>query len=656
MRELTALDWLIVVGYLALALAAAILVSRRASRSIESYFVADRDLPWWWLGTSMVATTFAADTPLVVTGMVAAHGIAGNWFWWSWAVSHVSTAVVFAALWRRSGVLTDAELVELRYAGRSAMLLRGFKAIFFAVLINGIVLGWVFRAMSKIAQPFVHWDAWLGADRFAALDAAWPDWLLFGTLGDTLTVLALFAMVVLYSTMGGIRGVILTDLIQFAIAMVGSIVFAVYAVGAVGGVDGLMAGLVEHYGDPSQILALVPGADAAWLPVQVFLIYLAVQWWAQYFSDGSGYIAQRLFTAKSDAHAEGGGLWFCVANYGLRTWPWILIGLVSLVLFPLGAEGGGGAAGATGVAGAAGADALAGVAGVAGAGASGADAAAAMVAGDREMAYPVLMALLLPAGVLGLLFASLLAAFMSTVDTHINWASSYLVNDLYRRFVRPAASQRELVAASRVAVVAISLLAIVIASHIGSVEKAWKFFVALGAGLGLPAILRWLWWRVNAWTEIAGMTVATVAAPVLYTVFPDTRDEYLLVAIVALATAASLVATFVTPPEPREHLARFFERVRPPGWWGGLGGAASRRAAARIALGWVAGNVAVFGLMFGVGYLILGRPWLGTAVTAAGGIAVWLTLAATRAARVALGIAEATPGPEPDGRVVVDTS
>ncbi|HEX7119486.1 MAG TPA: hypothetical protein VF212_11900, partial [Longimicrobiales bacterium] len=257
---------------------------------------------------------------------------------------------------------------------------------------------------------------------------------------------------------------------------------------------------------------------------------------------------------------------------------------------------------------------------------------------------------------LGLLFASLLAAFMSTVDTHINWASSYLVNDLYRRFVRPAASQRELVVASRVAVVAISLLAIVIASQIGSVEKAWKFLVALGAGLGLPAILRWVWWRVNAWTEIAGMTVATVAAPVLYAVFPDTRDEYLLVAIVALATTASLVATFVTPPEPREHLARFFERVRPPGWWGGLGGAASRRGAARIALGWVAGNVAVFGLMFGVGYLILGRPWLGTAVTAAGGLAVWLTMAATRAARVALGVASTTPSPEPDARVVADTS
>ena len=611
MRQLSTLDWTIVFGYLALALAVGILVTRRASESIESYFIAGRQLPWWWLGTSMVATTFAADTPLVVVGMVASYGIAGNWFWWSWAISHVSMAVVFAALWRRSGVMTDAELVELRYAGRGASLLRGFKAVYFAILINGIVLGWVIRAMSKIADPFVNWDAWLGPTRFAALEAVWPTWLLFGTLGDTLTVLALFGIVVVYSTMGGIRGVIVTDLLQFAIAVVASIVFAAVAVKHVGGIDGLLAGLAEHYDDPSRILAFIPTSDAAWLPVQVFLVYLAVQWWAQYFSDGSGYLAQRLFTAKSDAHAEAGGLWFCVANYGLRTWPWILIGLVALVVFPLGAESTG--------------------------------AAAAVVGADREMAYPVLMSLLLPAGLLGLLFASLLAAFMSTVDTHINWGTSYLVNDLYRRFLRPEASQRELVVISRLTVVGLSLLAVGIASQISSVEKAWKFFVALGAGLGLPAILRWVWWRVNAWTEIVGMAVATVAALVLYALYPDTRDEYLLVAIVALSTTASLAATFLTPPEPREHLARFFERVRPPGWWGGLGGEASRRAARRIGVAWVGGNIAVFGLMLGVGHLLLKRTVLGAVFVVTGGLSVWLTLAATRGARRALGVDDAMP-------------
>lgn len=612
MRELTTLDWSIVFAYLAFALLIGALVSRRASRSLESYYVAERNLPWWWLGTSMVATTFAADTPLVVTGLVANHGVAGNWFWWSWAASYVSLAVVFAALWRRARVITDAELIELRYTGSGATLLRGFKAIFFAVLINGIVLGWVIRAMSKITAPFVHWEVWLGEEFFGALSAAWPSWLLFGTMNDTLTVLALFGLVTLYSTMGGIRGVILTDLVQFVIAMAASIAFAYLAVQAVGGIAGLKDGLALHYQDPDGILAFVPRGDATWLPVQVFLIYLAVQWWAQYFSDGSGYLAQRVFTARSDAHAEGGSMWFIVANFGLRTWPWVLVGLVALVIYPIGAAGTG--------------------------------PLAEMVAADREMAYPALMAELLPVGLVGLVFAGLLAAFMSTVDTHINWGSSYLVNDIYLRFLRPHASQRELVAVSRVTVVLISLLAVVIASRISSIEGAWKFFVALGAGLGLPAMLRWVWWRVNAWTEIAGMTVATVAAFVLYSAFPDVRDEYLLVVIVALATVASLVATFLTPPVPREHLERFVARVRPPGWWGEIGGTAPRRAMGRLAGAWVMGNVAVFGLTFGGGHLIFGRTALGSLLIAVGGAAVWSTLRGTRAVREILA---GEPGAEP---------
>jgi len=291
----------------------------------------------------------------------------------------------------------------------------------------------------------------------------------------------------------------------------------------------------------------------------------------------------------------------------------VLIGLVALVVFPLGGipEGEG----------------------------------AAVVAAGREMAYPVLMARLLPAGLLGLLFASLLAAFMSTVDTHINWGSSYLVNDVYRRFLRPQAGQRELVVASRLTVVGLSLLAVGIASQITSIEKAWRFFIALGAGLGLPAILRWLWWRVNAWTEIAGMTVAVIAAVVLYALYPDARDEYLLVVIVALATTASLVATFVTPPVPRDHLQRFFDRVRPPGWWSGMGGTASRRAAGWIALAWCAGNAAVFSLMFGVGHLLFGRWAGGAGLLGGGGLALWLTFAATRTVRRSLG-ADAAAQPE----------
>lgn len=601
MRSFSPLDWTIILGYLALALGVGIAVSRSAGKSIESYFVADRGLPWWWLGTSMAATTFAADTPLVVSGMVARYGIAGNWFWWAWAMSYISLAVVFAALWRRSRVLTDAEILEIRYAGRSAALLRGFKGVFFAVLVNGIVLGWVIRAMAKISEPFVSWKSWLGGTVYDTLATAWPGWLLLGTIDNTITVLLLFGLITLYSTLGGIRGVILTDLLQFALALIASIAFAWIAVDAVGGLSGLKAGLAMHYPDAADILAFVPRADSAWLPLQVFIIYLAVQWWAQYFADGSGYLAQRVNTAKDDRHASAGALWFCVANFGLRTWPWILIGLVGLVIFPLGAEG-------TGV-------------------------MAETVAGDREMTYPVLMAQLLPAGLLGLLFASLLAAFMSTVDTHLNWGTSYLINDIYRRFVRPDASPRELVRVSRATVVGLAVLAIVIAAQIASIEQAWRFFIALGAGLGLPSMIRWIWWRANAWTEIAGMVTAVIAAFVLYGIFSDMRDEYLLVIIVALATTASLVATFVTAPVPQKQLEEFVRRVDPPGFWRGYGASAPRGRLKWLAWGWVAGNAGVFGLTFGIGYLLLGEPSSGIIMVTSGGLGIWLTLRAIRKAR-----------------------
>jgi Na+/proline symporter len=348
----------------------------------------------------------------------------------------------------------------------------------------------------------------------------------------------------------------------------------------------------------------VPKGGSAWLPIQIFLIYIGVQWWAQYFADGSGYLAQRVSTAKNDAHAEAGSLWFCVANYALRTWPWILIGLVALVLYPLGAAG--------------------------------STASARAIAADREMAYPVLMATLLPSGLLGLLFVSLLAAFMSTVDTQINWGSSYLVNDLYLRFLRPNATERERVFVSRVTVVLLASAAVIVAGQISSIEKAWKFFIALGAGLGLPSMLRWIWWRVNAWTEIAGMIVATALAFVLYGFFPGLRDEYIIAIVAAAGVVSSLIATFVTPPVPREHLEKFVDKVGPPGWWRDFAGRASRGKMRWLAYAWFAGNAAVFGLTFGIGYLLLGQPLSGILMIVCGTAGIWLTLAATGRARATL--------------------
>lgn len=587
MGTLATIDCVIVVAYLVLVLVVGIRASRSAGRSLQSYFVAGRSLPWWWLGTSMAATTFAADTPLVVAGLVAEHGVAGNWFWWSWAFSHVSIAVVFAALWRRSEVLTDAELIELRYHGRAAAVLRAFKAGFFAVLLNALILGWVVRAMVKIAVPFVDWEAWIGADALAAFAHVWPSSLQVGRgAGDTLTVLALFGLIALYSSLGGIRGVILTDLVQFGLALIGSIAFAWIAVDEVGGLDGLRTQLANRY-DADRLLAFVPGVDAAWLPLQVFLVYVGVQWWAQYFADGSGYLAQRLFTARDERHATAGALWFSLLNYAVRSWPWILVALVALVLHPLDA----------------------------GAGAQG---GAAIVSADREMAYPVLMAELLPAGLLGLLFVSLLAAFMSTVDTHLNWGASYLANDVYKRFLDRGASEARLLAVSRFGVVALAAMGVLVASRIDSIEQAWRFFVALGAGLGLPSMLRWLWWRANAWTEIAGLSVAVLAAAVLYPLFPAARAESLLLAIVALSTIAALVATWLTPPVPLAHLQAFVDRVRPPGRWRGMRGAASHRELSRLIVAWVAGNAGLFATLFGIGHLLLGRPAVGAVLLLAG--------------------------------------
>ena len=607
MGSLAVIDWTIVATYLVATLLVGAWVSRSAGRSLESYFVADRSLPWWWLGTSMAATTFAADTPLVVAGLVAKHAVAGNWLWWSWAISHVSVAVVFAALWRRSRVLTDAELIELRYTGRSGAWLRGFKAAFFAILINAIILGWVVRAMVKIAAPFVDWQAFLGAGAVETFAAVWPAALLVGTPNDTITVLVLFGVIGAYSSLGGIRGVILTDLVQFVMALAGGALFAWFAIEHVGGMQGLREGLAQHY-DAEALLSFVPAQDAAWLPVHVFLIYIAVQWWAQYYSDGSGYLAQRVFAARDERHAVGGALWFVVLNYAVRTWPWVLVALVALLVFPLGTAG---------------------------------EGVAAVVAADREMAYPVLMAQLLPAGALGLLFASLLAAFMSTVDTHLNWGASYLTHDLYRRFVDPGASQARLVWISRLSVMLLTAMGVVVASRIDSIEQAWRFFIALGAGLGLPSMLRWFWWRANAWTEIAGIVAAVTSAMVLYPLFPDARPEHLLVAIVAIATTSALVATFLTPPVPRDHLAAFTRRVRPPGWWKDLPGAAPKMALGWLGAAWLAGNAGVFALMFGIGYLLLGPRAKGAVLALSGLFLLWATLRASKRFRLASGLRDA---------------
>ena len=575
---LSTLDWSLILGYIAFALLVGALTSRSASMSLASYFVAGRSLPWWWIGISMVATTFASDTPLVVAGIVAKRGISGNWFWWAWVIGNVGVAVFFAPLWRRAGVVTDAELIELRYGRGPGAFLRGFKAIYSSLIVNLIVLGWVFRAMAKIAEPFLRWEEVLPAGLWAAIEGNWPAAFTMGSVNESVTVALLVLMIALYASAGGIRGVILTDLFQFVIAMTGSCLFAWYAVEAVGGLSGMSAKLGEIYGakGAADILSFLPPEGAGWAGAQVILIYLFVVWWAHNNADGGGYIGQRLCAARTPRDAQAGAFLFTVGNYVLRPWPWILIGLVSLILVPKGM------------------DALPGT-------------MEAKILADRETAYPLLMGRLLPAGVLGLVMVGLLGAFMSTVDTHLNWGMSYLVNDVYARFIRKKAGAREVVLVGRLGVLAMSLCAFAVAAQMSSIEWAWKFNISLGAGLGLPVLLRWLWWRTNAWTEISGMLAAGATAAYLHLGDKPPSFPVLLAAEVGVGFVVMMIATFTTRPARADVLRNFWTRVRPPGAWGPIRGQDARSAPVFALAGiWLAISVFVFALMFLLGALLVG--------------------------------------------------
>ncbi len=396
---LYASDWLIIGLYMALALGVGFALKKRAGANRTSYFLAGRALPWWWVGASMAATTFAADTPLAVTGIVAAKGLSGNWLWLPVMSIHAAVFVIFAANWSRSGVVTDAELIHLRYSGTPAVALRWCRTGL-QLLTNCVVLGWVLRAMVKIASPFFRWEEWLpGA--MAWLLPLWPQGTALGSPAEGLTILVLLLIVGCYSSLGGLRGVVLTDLVQLSLALLGSVWLAMRAWQAVGGRQGLLDGLATHYGSDHLYLDLLPTPGVGWLgavgvSAGVFGLYLLVQSYSYLSADGGGYFMQRLNAARSPADAQKGALLFLIIHYLTRVWPWFVVGLAALVLIPLGHE----------------AESLGG--------------GAARVASDREMAWPTLMGHLLRPGRLGVVLVSLLAAFMSTVDTHINWGASYI--------------------------------------------------------------------------------------------------------------------------------------------------------------------------------------------------------------------------------------
>ena len=564
---LTGLDWLVIALYFLASLAIGLAFARRAGQSAEEYFLSDRKLPWWLAGTSMVATTFAADTPLAVTGLTVKHGIAGNWLWWSFVMSGMLTVFFYARLWRRAGVMTDAEFAELRYAGRPAAFLRGFRACYLAIPINCVIMGWVTHAMATILGLSMGVDKWQAT-------------------------VALFAVTAFYSALSGLWGVVVTDFFQFILAMAGSIALAVFALGAVGGLSGLQAGLGARFKDEAPV-ALLPDLDSAWMPALTFFVYVAVNWWASWYPGaepgGGGYVAQRILATRNERHALLAALWFNLAHYVLRPWPWILVALCSMLLYP----------------------------GLA----------------NPEEGYVRVMVDHLPPVWRGFLLAAFFAAYMSTISTHLNWGASYLVNDVYRRYVRPAAPAAHYASIGRWATLGMMVVAGVITYYLRSVEGAWKLLLAIGAGTGLVYLLRWYWWRINAWSEVTAMAAAFVLSLALQFgagLDPDRPREFawLMLLTVAGTTAAWVAVTYLTAPEPTEHLRRFYERVRPGGrGWTAIAGRAALEESPGYGafVTWLAGCAVVYLGLFGTGYLFLWRPWRGAVlITLALLLTVWV--------------------------------
>ncbi|MGQ4809260.1 Sodium/glucose cotransporter [Candidatus Entotheonellaceae bacterium PAL068K] len=599
-------DWLVISLYMALALGVGFAEKKRAGTDRSSYFLAGRSLPWWWAGASMAATTFAADTPLAVTGIIAAKGLSGNWLWLPVLGVHAAVFVFFATAWSRSGVVTDAELIALRYSGKPARLLRWCRAGL-QLLTNCVILGWVLRAMVKIAAPFFLWERWMpGVMQWLVL--VWPAGTALGSASEGLTIVVLLLVVGCYSSLGGLRGVMVTDLVQLGLALLGSLWLAVSAWQAVGGRSGLLAGLAAHYGAGHAYVDLFPTPGSGWLgavgiSALVFGLYLIVQSYSHMSADGGGYFMQRLNAARSPQDAQKAALLFLIIHYLVRVWPWFVVGLAALVLVPLGQE----------------TEVLSG--------------AAARVQGDREMAWPVLMAYLLRPGVVGIVLVSLLAAFMSTVDTHINWGASYIVSDVWL-VLRPSASDREQMRVARSAVLLFVGLAIVVSAKIDTIAQAWKWVSLLGAALGLPTLLRWLWWRVNAMGEISAM-LSGLGVGIFLAVMTELPYELRLIWVSVASLLGLLGGIAWGPPTDSACLRHFVDQAAPLGLWPYPAKQASaRRYMLAIALGrWgavaggsllllVAGQQGLFRgrWLFALvsGTVALACMWLGSTVTTPG--------------------------------------
>ncbi len=575
--QLNGLDWIVLALYGLVALGIGLMVMRRAGEGRAEFFLSGRRLSWWLLGISLVATTFSTDTPNLVTDLVRTNGVSQNWVWWAFAVTGMCTVFFYAKLWRRSAALTDVAFYELRYSGRPAAFLRGFRALYLGVFFNVMIMASVNLAATKIAGVLLGWDR------------------------ET-AVLVGGAATVIYAASSGLTGVVLADFIQFAVAMVGSVTAAVIALRLpeVGG----LSGLVTHPNVAGK-LALIPDFSDWSTAAAVFVVPLAVQWWSTWYPGaepgGGGYVAQRMLAARNERDAMRSTLLFNVLHYALRPWPWIIVALASLIIYP--------------------------------------DLAAiqqrfphvdpAIV--RHDLAYPAML-VYLPHGLLGLMVASLAAAYMSTIATHLNWGASYAVEDFYKRFFAPDRSERHYVAVGRAATVVLVVLASGLSLWLENAFQAFQIMLQVGAGTGLIYLLRWFWWRINAWTEIAGMIISFTVA--LYFQFWHVPLGFAplgaatqLVAGVAITTTGWLLVTLLTPATDRATLQAFYDRIRPigPGWRAAVTTQEPDPAESVTAafLCWFLGVAAIYTALFGTGYVVYGRPLPGLVCFAAAVAAAW---------------------------------
>jgi Na+/proline symporter len=544
------LDWLVIAAFLLLLLGLSLLYTKSAGKNIESFFLGGRKLPWWLAGTSMVATTFAADTPLAITEMVAQDGISGNWLWWNMLAGGMLTTFFFAKYWRRAGVMTELELIEMRYSGAAARFLRGFKALYMGIFMNCLILGWVNLAMMALLQVFFE---------------------LSSTEAFVYTAL-LMLLVTLYSMLSGLMGVAVTDAVQFVLAMAGCIVLAVLVLHSkeIGGIQALKQAL------PADTFRFFPrlgsssdaSASSLALGLGSFFAFVGMQWWASWYPGaepgGGGYVAQRMMSTKDESHALKATLFFQIAHYALRPWAWIVVGLCALVLYP-GLQ-------------------------------------------DPKLGYVYAMRDYLPIGLRGMLFVAFLAAYMSTVSTHLNWGASYLIGDLYRRFLEPLASEQHYVWASRLSTLLIAIIALCITPQLSSIKAVWSFLLECGAGLGLVLILRWYWWRINAWTELVATLAPFVGYALGHFVWKWAHPQSFFFTV-SFTTLAWLLTMWLTAPTDLGVLQAFCLKIQPQGSWKPVYASLQQKAPASslgiLGICWLSGVLGVYSVLFMIGSFIL---------------------------------------------------